>query len=177
MMSNLKLSKNIKIVVSDFDGVFTDGSVYIDENLKHTKRLSYKDIMGVSMLLKAGYDFAIISGEDSNILNYFNIKFGIEEIHKGIRNKGIVLEDLMARKNLTKEEVLYIGDDINDISAFELVQYKIAPKNANPIIKLRDDIQITNATGGDGAIREIVDTLLNNTEEPKEKETEILSYE
>ena len=102
MMSNLKLSKNIKIIVSDFDGVFTDGSVYIDENLKHSKRLSYKDIMGVSMLLKAGYDFAIISGEDSNILNYFNIKFGIEEIHKGIRNKGIVLEDLMARKNLKK---------------------------------------------------------------------------
>ena len=176
-MSNLKLSKDIKIIVSDFDGVFTDGTVYIDEDLKHTKRLSYKDIMGVSLLLKAGLDFAIISGEDSNILNYFNKKFGIEEIHKGIRNKGIVLEDLMARKNLKKEEVLYIGDDINDISAFELVEYKIAPTNANPILKLREDIQITTAKGGDGAIREVVDTLLNIDEVPKESEVEVLVYE
>ena len=70
-MSNLKLSKNIKIIVSDFDGVFTDGTVYIDEDLRHTKRLSYKDIMGVSILLKAGYDFAIISGEDSSILDAY----------------------------------------------------------------------------------------------------------
>lgn len=158
----LKLSKDIKLVASDFDGVFTDGSVYIDEDLKQVKKINFSDIMGVSRLIKAGYKFAIISGETSNILNYFKNKFGIDEIHGGIRQKGIVLSEIMKKYSLSPDEVLYIGDDINDIAAFECVTYKIAPKNANPILKLRDDIQITQNSGGYGAFREVVDELLNS---------------
>ena len=63
----LQLSSDIKLIVSDFDGVFTDGSVYISEKNEVQKKLNFKDIMGVSMLLKKGYNFAIISGEKSNI--------------------------------------------------------------------------------------------------------------
>ena len=66
----LILSDEIKMVVSDFDGVFTDGSVYISEGNEVQKKLNFKDIMGVSILIKNGFKFAIISGEDSNILNY-----------------------------------------------------------------------------------------------------------
>ena len=73
----LELSKNIKWIVSDFDGVFTDGSVYISEKNDVQKKLSFKDIMGVAMLLRNGYQFAIISGEASNILNYFKEKLSI----------------------------------------------------------------------------------------------------
>ena len=79
----IKLSNEIKMVVSDFDGVFTDGSVYISEKNEVQKKLNFKDIMGVSMMLKKGINFGIISGEKSNILNYFKDKFGIEEIHCG----------------------------------------------------------------------------------------------
>lgn len=95
--SNLKLSKDIKMVVSDFDGVFTDGSFLLDENLNQQKRVNFVDIMGVSLLLKSDIKFGIISGETSNILEYFRHKFGITEIHKGIRQKGIVLLELMER--------------------------------------------------------------------------------
>ncbi len=158
----LKLSKNIKLVASDFDGVFTDGSVYLDEELKQVKKINFSDIMGVSRLLKAGYKFAIISGETSNILNYFKNKFGVDEIHGGVRQKGIVLNEIMQKYSLNADEVVYIGDDINDIAAFECVTYKIAPKNANPVLKLRDDIQITEKFGGNGAFRELVDDLLNS---------------
>ncbi len=158
----LKLSKNIKLVASDFDGVFTDGSLYLDEDLKQVKKINFSDIMGVSRLLKAGYKFAIISGETSNILNYFKNKFHIEEIHGGVRQKGIVLDEIMQKYSLTPDEVLYIGDDVNDIAAFECVTYKIAPKNANPVLKLRDDIQITENSGGYGAFREVVEDLLNS---------------
>lgn len=157
---NLKLSKDIKMVISDFDGVFTDGTFILDENLNQQKKVNFIDIMGVSMLLKKGIIFGIISGETTNILEYFRHKFGVEEIHKGIRQKGIVLSELMQKYNLSRSEVLYIGDDINDIAAFECVDYKIAPKNANPIIKLLPGIQITNASGGMGAFREMVDNLL-----------------
>ena len=102
----LKLSKNIKLVASDFDGVFTDGSLYLDEDLKQVKKINFSDIMGVSILLKAGYKFAIISGETSNILNYFKNKFHIEEIHGGVRQKGIVLDEIMQKYSLTPDEVL-----------------------------------------------------------------------
>ncbi len=158
----LKLSKEIKLVASDFDGVFTDGSVYLDEDLKQVKKINFSDIMGVSRLIKAGYKFAIISGETSNILNYFKNKFNVDEIHGGVRQKGIVLSELMQKYSLSYGEVLYIGDDINDIAAFECVKYKIAPQNANPIVKVYEGIQITQNSGGAGAFREVVDTLLNS---------------
>ncbi len=158
----LNLSKDIKLVASDFDGVFTDGSVYIDEDLKQVKKINFSDIMGVSRLIKAGYKFAIISGETSNILNYFKNKFNIAEIHGGVRQKGIVLTEIMEKYSLSYDEVLYMGDDINDIAAFDCVKYKIAPKNANPIVKVKEGIQITQNSGGDGAFREVVDTLLNS---------------
>ena len=114
---SLQLSKKIKMVVSDFDGVFTDGSIYISEKNEVQKKLNFKDIMGVSILVKAGIDFAIISGEKSNILDYFKEKFNLKEIHGGIRQKGFVLSEIMERYGLKSDEVLYIGDDINDISA------------------------------------------------------------
>ena len=160
-MNNLKLSKDIKMVISDFDGVFTDGTFILDENLNQQKTVNFVDIMGVSILLKNGIKFGIISGETSNILEYFRVKFGVEEIHKGIRQKGIVLSELMEKYGFKRNEVLYVGDDINDIAAFECVDYKIAPNNANPIVKVIPGMQVTNASGGKGAFREMVDNLIN----------------
>ena len=149
------------MIVSDFDGVFTDGSVYISEKNDVQKKLNFKDIMGVHLLITNGIDFGIISGEKSNILNYFKDNFNLSEIYGGIRQKGIILKEIMDRKNLNSDEVLYIGDDINDIPAFELVNYRIAPKNLNPVLTFKvQNLQITSAFGGDGAIREIADTLL-----------------
>ncbi len=158
----LVLSNKIKLVASDFDGVFTDGSVYISEKNEVQKKLNFKDIMAVSMLIKKGIDFALISGEESNILNYFKDKFNLKEIHGGIRQKGIVLDEIMKKYNFQKDEVLYIGDDINDIPALELVEYRIAPKNVNPVVVNKvEKLQITNNYGGNGAIREIADILVN----------------
>lgn len=159
----LDLPKNIKLVVSDFDGVFTDGSIYISEKNEVQKKLNFKDIMGVSILIKNGIDFAIISGEKSNILDYFKDKFNLKEIHGGIRQKGITLDEIMKRYNLNKDEVIYIGDDINDIPAMELVGFPLAPKNLNPILPFKvPNLQITQNYGGNGAIREIADTLIGN---------------
>ena len=156
----LKLSKEIKMVVSDFDGVFTDGSIYISEKNEVQKKLNFKDIMGVSILIKSGIKFGIISGEKSEILNYFKDKFNIEDIYGGIRQKGIVLDEIMKKYNLSRNEVLYIGDDINDISAMELVDYPIGPKNLNPILPFKvPNLQVTEAYGGNGAIREIADII------------------
>lgn len=119
------------MVISDFDGVFTDGSFYIDENMNQQKKMNFKDIMGVFLILRKGIKFAIVSGEDTGILDYFKEKFGIDEIYKGIRKKDEVIKNLLKKYNLKKEEVLYIGDDINDFPAFEYAGFKIAPSDAN----------------------------------------------
>jgi YrbI family 3-deoxy-D-manno-octulosonate 8-phosphate phosphatase len=156
----LKLSSSIKFIATDFDGVFTDCLVYIDENMVQQKKMSFKDIMGVSLALKNDFKIAVISGETSNILNYFKEKFSMDEIHKGVRDKGSVLKRLMEKYNLDSNEVLYIGDDINDIGAFDCVDYKIAPKNANDVVKRMQNMQITQNYGGDGAFREVIDCLL-----------------
>lgn len=159
-MSNLKLESSIKLIASDFDGVFTNGQVYVDENLNCQKKISYKDVMGVSLAVKKGYKIAIISGETSNILEIFREKFGIEEIHGGVRNKGEVLKEVMQKYGLKPSEVAYLGDDVNDISAFDCVDFKIAPPNANPYVLALKDIQVTSAFGGDGVFREVVDNLI-----------------
>ena len=161
-LAMLKLSKDIKMFISDFDGVFTDGSIYISEKNEVQKKLNFKDIMGVWLLLNHGINFAIISGEASNILNYFRDTLGVKELHGGIRDKGYVLRDIMQRYNLKSEEILYIGDDVNDIPAMKLVKYRIAPKNYNKILNTSvDNLQITHNFGGSGAIREVIDELIN----------------
>ncbi len=149
------------MVVSDFDGVFTDGSIYLSENNDVQKRLNFQDIMGVSILIKNNIKFAIISGEEGNILNYFNDKFHIEDIYGGIRQKGIKLQEVMEKYGLKSDEIAYIGDDINDIPAFELVDYKIAPKNLNPVLPFEvNNLKVTSNFGGSGAFRELVDELI-----------------
>ena len=146
----LKLSSKIKLVVSDFDGVMTDGSLYLDENLNEQKRINFSDIMGIYILMRKGYKFAIITGEDSKILDYLTKKINVVDIYKNVRKKDETLKSLMKKYNLKSDEVLYIGDDINDIPAFELVKYKIAPKNANYKVKETKGIQITENMGGMG---------------------------
>lgn len=157
----MELSDKIKMVISDFDGVFTDGSVYISENNDVQKKLNFKDIMGVSILIKAGIKFGIVSGERSNILDFFKDKFNIEDIHGGIRQKGEIILSILDKYSLLPDEVLYIGDDINDIPAFEAVKYRIAPQNYNPVLQFKvKDLQITKSYGGNGAFREVADELV-----------------
>lgn len=155
--------KNIKFIVSDFDGIFTDGGVYFSSiSDEEVKKLNFKDIMGLSLAVKNGYTVAIISGENSPIIDKIAKRFNLTEIHKGIKDKGIVLEQMINKYNLKKEEICYLGDDINDISAHKLSGFPVTVPGANYKVKELKDIFITTAQAGDGAFREIVDMLLEN---------------
>lgn len=160
MFKKLKLSKKIKLIVSDFDGVFTDGSIYISENFEVTKKISFKDIMGVSQALKNGFKIAIISGEKSKAIDFLSNKFEQIEVHQGERVKVTVLKSIIDQSGLTPEEVIYIGDDVNDIECLNYVKNGITVPNANLKVKKLKNVQITTNNGGDGAFREVIDTLL-----------------
>ena len=148
------------MIVSDFDGIFTDNSVYVLNENSRFKRLSFKDLMGVSVAVKNGLKVGIISGEVCHEIEYVANKFGLTDIYQGIRNKLPVLLSIQEKYNLKDDEILYVGDDINDIDCLNHVKYAITVEKANYKVKQVQHIQITNAHGGDGAFREIVDNLV-----------------
>lgn len=160
MFNKLKLSKKIKLIVSDFDGVFTDGGIYISENFEVTKKISFKDIMGVSQALKNGFKVAIISGEKSKAIDFLANKFEQLEVHQGERIKITVLKNIIDKNELKPDEVIYIGDDVNDIECLNYVKNAITVPNANSKVKKIKNVKITVNKGGDGAFREVIDTLI-----------------
>lgn len=159
-MGKLKLPKTIKMVITDFDGVVTDNCVYIANDFTMSRKLNFKDIMAFSILRKNGYKIGIISGEQNAAIETLAKKFQIEEIHQNIRIKIDVLKDIVERYNLSKEEFLYIGDDINDIECLNFAKYKITVPHSVQKVKEVEGIQVTENQAGDGAFREVVDCLI-----------------
>lgn len=158
----LNLPNTIKMIITDFDGVLTDNFVYINEISATTRRLNYKDVMGCFILMKNGINLAIISGEKNPAINWLSEALEIKDVHQKIRDKLPVLESIINKYNLTKEEFVYIGDDINDLECLNYAKYKITVPNAVNCIKEIDNIQITTAEGGNGAIREVADCLIKS---------------
>lgn len=157
----LNLPDTIKMVITDFDGVLSDNFVYINENSFSTRRMNYKDIMGCFMLKKCGINIAIISGEKNPAIQWLTETFELDDVHQRIREKLPVLKSILEKYNLSQEEYLYIGDDINDIECLNYAKYKITVPNATKRVKEIENIQMTLEYGGDGAIREVADCLTN----------------
>ena len=147
----MSIPKTVKMVVSDFDGIFTDNTIIISEDKKISRRISFKDVMGVSLLVKNGYQVGIISGEKNSAIELISETFKLKEVLNGI----------LERNNLTPEEVLYVGDDVNDAECLKLAGTKYTVPNANKKIKTIENIQVTSVCGGDGAFREIADEILD----------------
>lgn len=160
MYKTLNLSADIKMIVTDFDGIFTDNSVWLLDIGTKIKKLSFKDLMGVSVAVKNGINVGIISGEKSKEIDYIAQKFNLTEIHQGIRNKLPVLEEIKNRYNLSNNEIVYLGDDINDIECLKAVKYAVSVKQANYRVKELQSVQFTQASAGDGAFREVVDNIV-----------------
>ena len=136
MYKTLELSSEIKMIVSDFDGIFTDSTVYILNDTTKIKKVSYKDLMGISLAVKNGLKIAIVSGEKSPEIDYIAERFGLVDIFQDIRIKAPILQDIMSKYGYTEEEIAYIGDDVNDIGCLEQVKYAITVNDANYKVKV-----------------------------------------
>ena len=159
-MSKIKLPKSIRMVVTDFDGVITDNCVYINEDFSMSRKLNFKDIMGFFLLKRNEIDISIISGEKNSAIETMAQKFQITETHQNIRIKIDVLKDILKKYNLTQEEYVYIGDDVNDLECLNFAKYKITVPHAVEKVKNVDKIQITQSEAGNGAFREVADCLV-----------------
>ena len=156
----LNLPKTIKMVITDFDGIVTDNCVYISDDGNISRRLNFKDVMAFSILRKNNYMMGIISGEGNKAIEILAKKFQIEEIHQNIRIKIDILKNIVEKYNLSKEEFVYIGDDINDLECLNYAKYKITVPHAVAKIKAVEGIQVTENTAGSGAFREVADCLV-----------------
>ncbi len=155
----MQKKEDIKIFISDFDGVFTDGKLTVYSDGKTSKQISYKDIMAISNLLKKGIKFAVISGEKSYAIDVLKKKFPSIDIFQNERKKVDILKKLLKKYNLKPENALYMGDDINDIECLKYVAFPVTVNDAHINVKNIDNIFITSNNGGCSAVREVADYL------------------
>jgi 3-deoxy-D-manno-octulosonate 8-phosphate phosphatase (KDO 8-P phosphatase) len=152
--------KHLKAIVLDVDGVLTDGGVWWGPNGEEWKRFCFADIMGVSLARKSGLIVALISGEDSPLVDRFAVKLGIVDVEKNCKDKARALRSFAERRGLTLSEVTFMGDDVNDVEAMEIAGHAAAPANAMPAA-LRKAAFVSQRSGGHGAVRELVDAILS----------------
>jgi 3-deoxy-D-manno-octulosonate 8-phosphate phosphatase (KDO 8-P phosphatase) len=151
--------KHMKAIVLDVDGVLTDGGVWWGPNGEEWKRFCFADIMGVSLAMKSGLIVALISGEDSPLVDRFALKMGITDVEKSCKDKGRALRSFADRRGLALGEIAFMGDDVNDVEAMDIAGLSAAPADAAPIARGRAAF-VSTKHGGYGAVRELVDTIL-----------------
>lgn len=151
----------IKAVALDVDGVLTDGGFWWGANGEEYKRFSFADVMGVSLGLKAGLIFALISGENSPLVERFANKMGITDVYAGCKDKASALKSFAQKYDLELSQMCFMGDDINDAPALLLAGLAVVPATAHESARREAGI-VTQHSGGQGAVRELVDYLLSN---------------
>jgi 3-deoxy-D-manno-octulosonate 8-phosphate phosphatase (KDO 8-P phosphatase) len=149
----------VKAVALDVDGVLSDGGLWWGPGGEEWKRFSFADIMAVSLARRAGLILALISGEDSPLVDRYAQKMLIKHVVKGCRDKAAALRQFSGTAGVKLEEVCFMGDDVNDLAAMAIVGLSAAPANAAAVV-LQQANFITNARGGNGAVRELIDALL-----------------
>jgi N-acylneuraminate cytidylyltransferase len=150
----------IKLIVTDFDGVLSDGRVWVDENGKETVAASRSDSMRIKQMREIGIDVIILSSEVNPVVSMRAKKMKVEAIHgMGLDEKGEALKKYLAEKNIDASQVVYLGNDFNDLPCYEIAGWSVAVADAYPeVLRAADHVLKTN--GGFGALRELCDLIL-----------------
>lgn len=158
-MNVLELFKDITTFVFDVDGVLTDGNVLLLENGLQARQMNVKDGLALQMALKNGYKVIIISGGSSEPVIRRLQYLGLEEIHLGLKDKRKFFESIMLQFQLNWNEVLYMGDDLPDLSMLEIVGLPACPADAVMEVKAASKY-ISSFKGGCGAVRDVIEKVL-----------------
>ena len=151
--------QKIKLLALDVDGVLTDGSIYISPAGEVFKGFNAKDGMGISCALRSGLQIAVITGRQSPIVERRCEELGITLLQQGVKDKRLALQQMAQELGLVREEIAYMGDDLNDIPAFKASGLNLVPADAAMEVLAVADI-ITKASGGRGAVREAITIIL-----------------
>jgi len=152
-------ASRIKLLLMDCDGVLTDGQVWILENGDDQKTFNVRDGLGLALLHRAGLKSGVISGRTSSALDRRARDTRMEFVRQGREDKLSAFEEVLALAGRKEAEVAYVGDDLVDIPLMKRVEFAVAVADAVPETKLHAHY-VTNARGGRGAIREVVEIIL-----------------
>jgi YrbI family 3-deoxy-D-manno-octulosonate 8-phosphate phosphatase len=148
-----------KLILTDIDGVWTDGGMYYDQTGNEWKKFNTIDSGGVIFCRQLNIPIGIITGEDTQIVSNRAKKLQITRLYQGIKEKLPVAQTLCNELGITLQDVAYIGDDLGDIPLLKAVGFAAAPANASNYVKNICHF-VTQKKGGDGAFREFVEEIL-----------------
>jgi len=175
--SRKSMPETIKMIICDFDGVVTDNLVITDQDGRESVVASRSDSMHIKKLRELGVEVMILSSEANPVVMARAKKMGVEAMHGiGMQDKGRVLREVLKQKNIKAEDVVYIGNDLNDLPCFEVAGWSVAVADAySEVIRAADFVLTT--TGGHGAIRELSEIILNhinpNLDKPEPKRNNV----
>ncbi len=158
-MNILAAFKPIKLFALDVDGVLTDGSLLLLNDGQMMRRMNIKDGYALQLAVKNGYHVLVISGGSSEAVKMRLEKLGVKNVHMGVLNKKEVLAAYMEQHNLQPHQVLYMGDDMPDISVMQMAGLPCCPADAVAEIK---DLSgyISPVKGGEGCVRDVIEKVL-----------------
>ncbi len=156
-------ARHVRALVLDVDGVLTDGALFYGPDGEAMKRFDVKDGHALVLARETGLLLAILTGRTSRIVETRAKELGIHRVYQGRRHKGPAFLELCDELAVLPAEVAYVGDDLNDLPPMELAGVTACPADAVPEVRAAVDF-VASRPGGHGAVREIVEALLQATE-------------
>lgn len=148
-----------KLILTDIDGVWTDGGMYYDQDGMELKKFHTYDSAGVLFAHHLGIPVGILTGEDTNIVKRRAEKLKIDYLYLGCKNKVAAAKELCLQLGITMNDVAYIGDDLNDMALLKLVGWAGVPPSAPKYVKALANVNLTKKAG-EGVFREFVEGIL-----------------
>jgi 3-deoxy-D-manno-octulosonate 8-phosphate phosphatase (KDO 8-P phosphatase) len=152
-------SADIRLIISDVDGVWTDGKIIYAGDRSEVKEFNVRDGLGVKLVQRSGITVALLTSRHSQALERRAKELGITELHQGAANKLEAAERLALKLSISFDQILYAGDDLPDLAPMKRVAISAAPADAAPEVRGIATWKL-ESKGGSGAFREIVERLL-----------------
>jgi YrbI family 3-deoxy-D-manno-octulosonate 8-phosphate phosphatase len=152
-------ARKVRLIAMDVDGVLTDAGMYYTETGDELKKFNTRDGMGVALAREAGLKTAILTGESTQLVARRGAKMRIDHVFIGVTDKLTCMKELLSQLDLTLEQVAYIGDDVNDYELLCHVGLAAAVRDASRLPKSVAHL-VTEAKGGEGAVRELCEIIL-----------------
>ncbi len=159
MDAKLRAAK-IRLIAFDIDGVMTDGGLHYDDHGGELKTFNVQDGLGIKLLQRLGYEVAIVTGRTSGVVARRSADLAIEHVYQGVSDKKTTVDTLRQKLGLDWSECAFMGDDLIDLQVMAQCGLAIAPSNARPIAKRQAHL-ITTTAGGQGAVREAIEFILD----------------
>lgn len=160
-MMKKKLFKNIRLLISDVDGVLTKGEIIYDDTGRELKVFNVKDGLGVHLLALLGIPTILLSAKNSPVLHKRAKDMSVAEVLGSISCKAQALDAIIDKYQIKSKEICFIGDDLIDVGLMARVGLPVAVNDASKLVKEKARY-ITQAKGGEGAVREVVDLIIKD---------------